>query len=144
MRSAIIGSFLACMLSAVVPGGLWAKGLVKWPVKNGDFSAYQAWGRPAAWSPATETGKHTFTTDPAPTGAKNPPSAAMIRTLEAGRAYYFQTVPLMRGDYRLTVEVAGTEGAKAKVSSAGGGATATSGAIDVGRRWRPVRQLPHF
>ncbi len=96
--------------------------------RNGDFSRYQSHGRPAEWNPAVESGKHDFRLDPAATGREFliPPSAAVIATREAGRAYYFQEVPLLPGEYRLQVETAGT------VVSLGALNPATDGRVKTG------------
>ena len=130
---------LAGVVLLTLSPGLSAADFPKWPVKNGDFSGYQGWGRPANWSPATESGKHGFKMDPPPSDMVNPPSAAVIETAQAGRAYYWQAVHLMKGDYRLTGEVSGTGGGKVEISSVAGGATASSGPIAVAEKYSPVR-----
>ena len=107
--------------------------------RNGDFSRYQSHGRPAEWNPAVESGKHDFRLDPAATGREFllPPSAAAIATREAGRAYYFQEVPLLPGEYRLQVETAGTVGAKAQIVFATEGAEVTTGPMELTEDWKP-------
>ncbi len=109
--------------------------------RNGDFSRYQSHGRPAEWNPAVESGKHDFRLDPAATGREFllPPSAAVIATREAGRAYYFQEVSLLPGEYRLEVETSGTVGAIAQIVFATEGAEVTTGKMDLKRRIDLVR-----
>ena len=86
----------------------------KWPLRNGDFSASQGWGRPTDWQPATNSGKHNFTTYPAsPFWGR--PGAAVIETTGTGSGYYYQKVVLLEGDYRFSVDVSGKPGARAGI-----------------------------
>ena len=94
---------------------LVADELPKWPLKNGDFSTYQGWARPAGWSLAIEAGKHTVTVDPVPRQPTQPPSLAVVSSQVAGQGYLWQTVRLLDGAWRLHVEVSGSKGARAQL-----------------------------
>ena len=87
-------------------------GIPKWPLRNGDFSNSQRSGIPTGWEVAENSGKHAFRMDP-PAPFWNQPSSAMIESSQDGSAYYFQNAMLLEGDYTLTVDVRGTEGALA-------------------------------
>lgn len=111
--------------------------LVKWPVRNGDFSTSQGWGRPTDWDPATNSGKHNFKMHPSATFVGQP-SAAVIETVEAGSAYYFQKLHLMEGDYRFAVEFRGTEGAAARISFSSGTRKFAGKPTNVRGEWKPL------
>ena len=138
-------TFLAIAIFSVPGSGSAAEPLVTIPEfvagplpRNGDFSRYQSHGRPAEWNPAVESGKHDFRLDPVATGREFllPPSAAVIATRETGRAYYFQEVPLLPGEYRLQVETSGTVGAKSQIAFATEGAEVTTGPMDLAEDWK--------
>jgi len=106
--------------------------------RNGDFTRYQGWGRPAEWHPAVESGKHTFRLDPPVTGRQFilPPSAAVIETQAAGRAYYHQTVSLLPGQYQLAADFSGTADAKVEVAFSSKGTDATTGLVGAKPEWQ--------
>jgi hypothetical protein len=86
-----------------------------YPLKNGDFSTYQGWGRPAGWLIASEAGEHKLTVDPVPRQPTQPPAVAVVSSESAGQGYVWQTVKLLAGAWRLRVEVAGSDGARAQL-----------------------------
>jgi hypothetical protein len=89
--------------------------LPRYPLKNGDFSTYQGWARPAGWLIASEAGEHKLTVDPVPRQPTQSLSVAVVSSSSAGQGYVWQTVELLEGDWRLRVEVAGSDGAKAQL-----------------------------
>ena len=89
--------------------------LPRYPLKNGDFSTYQGWARPAGWLLASEAGEHKLTVDPVPRQPTQSPSVAVVSSESAGQGYVWQTVKLLAGAWRLRVEVAGSDGAKAQL-----------------------------
>jgi len=111
----------------------------KWPVRNGDFSTpYQPWGR-TAWHFAINSGKHDVRMDPAQPEVINPPAVAVLETTIDGSCYFYQNLPLMKGDYRLGVDVSGTDKAKVRVSFGCGETTVGSELMNVGRNWISVQ-----
>jgi hypothetical protein len=90
----------------------------KWPLRNGDFSASRGWDRPTDWEPATNSGKFNFVMDPQATFA-NSPSATVIDCVESGSGYLYQRLTVLKGDYRLSVDVSGTGKVAAHVVVAG-------------------------
>jgi hypothetical protein len=107
----------------------------KWPLRNGDFSTSQGWGRPTNWEPAVNSGTHDFVMDPPAKFWGRPSAAAVISTRESGDAYYYQKVSVLKGDYSLSVEVAGT--GKTRVRIAVG--SSRSEFITVDEQWTPVQ-----
>lgn len=76
------------------------------PLRNGDFSfVSRPWGMPANWRTMVWSGQHTFSLDPVPTGPQNSPSTAVITAAAHGRAAYWQDVYLIKGKYRLRVDI---------------------------------------
>jgi len=111
-----------------------AGGILKWPLRNGDFSNTQGRGSPTGWETAQNSGRHTFRMDP-PAPFWNQPSSAIIETTEDGSAYYYQYAELMAGDYTLTVDFRGTDGAKADAVLTSGTHIFSSGLTNVGAEW---------
>lgn len=109
----------------------------KWPLKNGDFSAYQGWSRPAGWAPVTISGTHVFTMDPTPAAPINDPGSGVIETTVAGNAYYYQTVWLHKGSYRLWADVSGTPGTNVQLQALG----STGPVVAVDETWQTL-ELP--
>jgi hypothetical protein len=103
----------------VCPPDASANSFPRYPLKNGDFSAYQGWGRPAGWALATEAGAHTFTLDPVPQQPLQDPGEAVVATTAAGQGYIYQDVDLIEGIYRLSAEASGTPGAVAFLEISG-------------------------
>jgi len=135
----LIGICLAATAWASAGDAFAADDFPKWPLTNGDFSTCHGHlGLPRGWDPATESGKHNFKLDP-PLPVWGTPAVAIIETIEAGSAYYHQTSKLMEGDYLFTVEVRGTEGAKAQARLDSGGQSATSGLVSIGRDWSTLQ-----
>ena len=108
----------------------------KWPIKNGDFSTSQR-DLPLGWTAREESGKHLFSMEPAPKHLTPIPSIAVIEAVEDGGAYYFQSVPLLKGEYRLIADVSGSDGAKARVQYQKGEELAYED-IDVSSTWKTV------
>jgi len=102
-----------------------ADDFVPYPLKNGGFTMSQRPGQLSGWARAIENGRHEFGVDPpVPQGSPQTPhmltaapAAAVIRTREIGRCYYFQSVSLLEGRHRIRVEVAGAAGGKAQLST---------------------------
>jgi|GEM_PF-857005 len=92
----------------------------KWPVKNGDFMLSQGWGTPTDWNTATNSGKHVFKMRPPGEIFGTAISCAVIETVESGSAYYYQTVHLMKGKYRASVDICGSDGAQAQLTISAG------------------------
>ena len=98
---------------------------------------------PARWKPEIVSGEHAFhKAEAAPLtpadlpyhvfAKLNQPSAAVIQTTRAGTACFSQDVSLMPGEYRLTVAVSGTSGAKTFVSFTSGGVEISGAPVDLG------------
>jgi hypothetical protein len=107
-------------------------------LKNGDFSAYQGWSRPAGWHLATEAGQHTFTLDPVPRKPLQAPAAMVIRTTASGQGYVFQAVDLLPGTWRLTADVTGAAGAKAMLEVFGPVSKLTD-PVAISDQWQTLR-----
>lgn len=84
----------------------------EWPLRNGDFTNYQAFGRPADWGTNSQTGNDTFNLDPTPTGFLNSPSIAEVNSAADSNGCYWQDVNLLPGSYTLHTESSGDSGKK--------------------------------
>ena len=133
----IVSMLVVTALLSHVPAGLGADGFPKWPLRNGDFSTSHGWGRPSDWEPATNSGKYKFLMDP-PAPFWGRPSSAVLEAVEGGSAYYFQKLSLMKGKYRLSVDVSGSKGSQARVNFVSGSERFDSEPIDVDDAWQTV------
>ena len=105
--------------------------------------------RPADWEPVTLSGTHRFgkaeAERPYPPlpyhvfALLNQPSAAVIETIQTGRAAYVQELDLMKGTYRLRVEATGTAGAKAQLTFATPDGESHSEIVLAGPSWQATR-----
>ena len=87
--------------------------LLSYPLRNGDFSMQAQPGVIADWKTAIQSGKYKFKTS----GNKiqNPASEAIIESVIAGKACYFQDMLIMKGTYLLEVEVKASKNSTASV-----------------------------
>ena len=136
-RAGTVRMLLVTTLLANLSVGIAADGFPKWPLQNGDFSTSQGWGRPTGWEPATNSGEYKFLMDP-PAVFSGPPSAAVIKAVEGGSAYYYQKLSLMKGTYRVSVDVSGSQGGQAMVNFVSGAERYDSERIDLDDAWQTV------
>ncbi|HAA59314.1 MAG TPA: hypothetical protein DCE39_00110, partial [Planctomycetaceae bacterium] len=105
------------MLLAMSP--LLADELPGYPLRNGDFSVYQGYSRPAGWALGREAGQIRLNVDPVPRFPIQGTAVAVVRCATSAQGYIFQDVDLLEGRWRFQAEVTGTPGARARLEISG-------------------------
>jgi hypothetical protein len=84
-----------------------ALGETGYPLKNGDFSTYQGFGKPAGWGVNIKHGKPLFNLEISTIDIsfKNPGAIATIDVNEGDDGCYFQDISLMPGEYCLNLDL---------------------------------------
>ena len=138
-RSGTAAVVLAVIL-AVSP--LRADELPGYPLRNGDFSSYQGYSRPAGWALGREAGRVRLTVDPVPRQPIHKPSVAVVLCETSSQGYIFQDVDLLEGRWRFQVEVTGSPGARALLEISGTKSLQTPAVTVTGKWQRLEMEIP--
>ena len=127
------------LLVAVFSSGITlpAEEVPRYPLRNGDFSAYQGYSRPAEWGLGREAGKVVVVVDPVPRNAVQKPAVAVVRCQTASQGYLFQDVELLDGRWRFRAEVTGSPGTRALLEVSRG-VSRQSKSVDVTSDWQTL------
>ena len=111
-----------------------------YPLRNGTFSSYQGYGRPAGWALGREAGRAKLTVEPIPRRPFQATAAAVVRCETASQGYIFQDVELLDGRWRFRVQVSGTPGSRARLEVSGK-ASLQTGMMTVNDKWQTLELI---
>ncbi|MBB74539.1 MAG: hypothetical protein CMJ75_08505 [Planctomycetaceae bacterium] len=112
----------------------------RYPIHNGDFSAYQGYGRPAGWALGREAGRAKLAVAPVPSQPFQATAVAVVRCETASQGYLFQDVELLDGHWRLQAQVSGTPGTKALLEVSGKVSLQTA-TVTVTGQWQTLEMI---
>ncbi|MEC9009862.1 MAG: DUF4838 domain-containing protein [Planctomycetota bacterium] len=111
-----------------------------YPLRNGTFSSYQGYSRPAGWALGREAGRARLTVDPIPRLPFQSTAVAVVRCETASQGYIFQDVELLDGRWRFRAQVSGTPGAKARLEVSGKVSLQTA-TVTVTGKWQTLEMI---